>query len=262
MRTRMKRTGAAIALAAASMAVVCQAALAEPPVPGVSGPSAAVENFTLSDQAGTPHELRSLIDASAIVIVAQVNADPVSRDAVQSLESVKSIFRTAEYFLLNSSSVDTRATIAAEAKALGSTIPILDDESQAVGRDLGFTQTGEAIIIDPAGSSIVVRQARWPRKNLTPAICCLMPWSTRLGTDRSRNPMSPCRAPGWISPHATKAGSGFPCHRTALLSRTAAGGPAAGSPRHASPAGRSRRPGSQDQFFDVVCGQPDVHGRR
>ena len=157
MRTRMKRTGAAIALAAASMAVVCQAALAEPPAPGVSGPSAGVENFTLSDQAGTPHELRSLIDAPAIVIVAQVNADPVSRDAVQSLESVKSIFRTAEYFLLNSSSVDTRSTIAAEAKALGSTIPILDDESQAVGRDLGFTQTGEAIIIDPAGWKIIYR---------------------------------------------------------------------------------------------------------
>jgi hypothetical protein len=153
----MKRTGAAIALAAASMAVVCQAALAEPPVPGVSGPSAAVENFTLSDQAGTPHELRSLIDASAIVIVAQVNADPVSRDAVQSLESVKSIFRTAEYFLLNSSSVDTRATIAEEAKVLGSTIPILDDESQAVSRRLGFTQTGEAIIIDPAGWKIIYR---------------------------------------------------------------------------------------------------------
>jgi hypothetical protein len=157
MRTTMKRTGAAIALAAASMAVACQAALAEPPAPGVSGPSAAVENFTLSDQAGTPHELRSLIDAPAIVIVAQVNGDPVSRDAVQSLESVKSIFRTAEYFLLNSSSVDTRATIQEEAKALGSTIPILDDESQAVGRDLGFTQTGEAIIIDPAGWKVIYR---------------------------------------------------------------------------------------------------------
>ena len=54
-------------------------------------------------------------------------------------------------------SVDTRATIAAEANALGSTIPILDDEAQTVVRDLGFTQTGEAIIIDPAGWKIIYR---------------------------------------------------------------------------------------------------------
>ncbi|MEY4784858.1 MAG: hypothetical protein RIR41_2793 [Pseudomonadota bacterium] len=154
MRIVMKRT-AAIGLAAASMAAMWQPALSEPPAPG--GPPATVENFTLSDQSGTPHELHSLIDAPAIVIATQVNGDPLSREAVQSLEGIKAVFRKAEYFLLNSSSVDTRATIAAEANALGSTIPILDDEAQTVVRDLGFTQTGEAIIIDPAGWKIVYR---------------------------------------------------------------------------------------------------------
>lgn len=154
MRIVMKRT-TAIGLAAASMAAIWQPALAEPPAPG--GPPATVGNFTLSDQSGTPHELHSLIDAPAIVIATQVNGDPLSREAVQSLEGIKAVFRQAEYFLLNSSSVDTRATIAAEASALGSTIPILDDEAQTVVRDLGFTQTGEAIIIDPAGWKIVYR---------------------------------------------------------------------------------------------------------
>ena len=61
MRIAMKRT-AAIGLAAASMAAMWQLALAEPPAPG--GPPATVENFTLSDQSGTPHELHSLIDAN------------------------------------------------------------------------------------------------------------------------------------------------------------------------------------------------------
>lgn len=149
------RTAAAIGLAAASMAAIWQPALAEPPQPG--GASATVENFTLSDQSGTPHELHGLIDAPAIVIATQVNGDPLSREAVQSLEGIKAVFRKAEYFLLNSSPVDTRVTIAAEANALGSTIPFLDDEAQTVGRDLGFTQTGEAIIIDPAGWKIVYR---------------------------------------------------------------------------------------------------------
>lgn len=155
MTRTIMRTAAAIGLAAASMAAIWQPALAEPPQPG--GSPATVENFTLSDQSGTPHELHSLIDAPAIVIATQVNGDPLSREAVQSLEGIKAVFRKAEYFLLNSSPVDTRVTIAAEANALGSTIPILDDEAQTVGRDLGFTQTGEAIIINPAGWKIVYR---------------------------------------------------------------------------------------------------------
>lgn len=141
----------------AILALAIQAAVAEPPAPnGPTAPST-VENFTLTDHAGITHELYDLLDAPAIVIATQVNGDPLSREAVQSLESVKAIFKQAEYFLLNASPDDTRATIASEAAALNDSIPILDDEKGDVVRRLGFSQTGEAIVIDTAGWKIVYR---------------------------------------------------------------------------------------------------------
>lgn len=157
MRKPTRLTAMAISLAAAGMTAMWQMALAEPPAPAASGASAAVADFTLSDHAGKAHDLYTLVDAPAIIIATQVNGDPLSREAVKSLESVKAVFRQAEYFLLNSSPVDTRAEIAKEADALGTTIPILDDDTQTVMRNLGFTQTGEAIVIDPAGWKIVYR---------------------------------------------------------------------------------------------------------
>lgn len=157
MKRTLKRTVLAIALATTGLAVIGPAALAEPPARAGATKPAVVENFTLTDQSGKSHELYSLLESPAIVIAAHVNGDPLSREAVKSLEALKPIFSKAEYFLLNSSPVDTRASIAEDAKAAGATIPILDDETQAIARSLGFTQTGEAIIIDPAGWKIVYR---------------------------------------------------------------------------------------------------------
>ena len=157
MKRTLKRTVLAIALATTGLAAIGPTALAEPPARAGATKPAVVENFTLTDQSGKSHELYSLLESPAIVIAAHVNGDPLSREAVKSLEALKPIFSKAEYFLLNSSPVDTRATIAEDAKAAGATIPILDDENQAIARSLGFTQTGEAIIIDPAGWKIVYR---------------------------------------------------------------------------------------------------------
>jgi len=74
---------------------------------------------------------------------------------IKTLESLKAMFGQAEYLLLNSSQTDTRSTIAAEAAALNVAMPILDDETQAVAKSLGVTQTGEAFVIDPIGWKIV-----------------------------------------------------------------------------------------------------------
>ena len=70
-----------IALAAVCTTTMWPAALAEPPTPDGASPPAVVPNFTLSDQAGNPHDLYSLIDAPAIIIAPQVNGDELSREA-------------------------------------------------------------------------------------------------------------------------------------------------------------------------------------
>lgn len=114
-----------------------------------------VENFTLTDQAGATHELYSLSDAPAIVIVTQANGDPLSREAITAMEGFKAIFSKAEYFALNASPDATRSSLAQEAKSLGTTITFLQDNQQAVARNLGATQAAEAFIINPIGWKVV-----------------------------------------------------------------------------------------------------------
>ncbi len=144
--TKRLKTKMTIAMAAAMLGLG-QMAYADPP--------ASVQNFTLIDQSGAAHELYSHLAAPVIVIATHVNGDKLSQDSTKSLQDLKGVFKTAEYFLLNSSTTDTRATIAAEASAQGITIPVLDDEHQQVARNLGVTQTGEAYIIDPVGWKVL-----------------------------------------------------------------------------------------------------------
>lgn len=126
-------------------------AFAEPPASDL----AKIDNFTLTDQSGVAHELYSKFDAPVIVIATHINGDAISQETARTLESLKGLFGKAEYFLLNSSPVDTRATIAAEAAALKLDIPVLDDEQQRVARSLGASQTGEAFVIDPVGWKVL-----------------------------------------------------------------------------------------------------------
>ena len=150
-------TAIALALAGSVITVSRQPAVAAPapaPVNVIPVPAKA-ENFTLVDHTGFGHELYSYRESPAIVIATQVNGDPLSRQAMKSLANLKGIFGKAQFFLLNSSKTDTRATIAAESAANGNSIPILDDDLQLVGESLGVTQTGEAFIIDPVTWKIV-----------------------------------------------------------------------------------------------------------
>lgn len=155
MFAKSATAAATLALAAAMVCLPLQA-VADPSPPEATA-NTAVANFTLVDQSGVVHELYSLVEAPAIVIVTQVNGDPLSQEGIKAVEGFKAIFRQASYFALNSSPADTAAGIAAEASAIGAAIPILDDAQQAVARNLGVTQTGEAFIIDPVGWKVVYR---------------------------------------------------------------------------------------------------------
>lgn len=147
----------ATAVFAAAVWLPLQVANAAPPSAEDAAAAKTVENFTLTDHSGKTHTLHDLLDAPAIVLVPQVNGDPLSREAITAVEGLKAIFRKAEYFALNSSQTDTRESMSAEATSLGATIPFLKDQAQAVARNLGVTQTGEAFIIDPIGWKVVYR---------------------------------------------------------------------------------------------------------
>jgi mono/diheme cytochrome c family protein/peroxiredoxin len=118
-----------------------------------------VDNFRLTDENLQSHELRRLSDASAIVILTQMNGCPVSRNTASTLKKLKDEYgpKGVEFLMLNSTPQDKREEIQAEAKEYGYDVPILMDVNQLVGEQLGVTRTAQAFVIDPKTMKIIYR---------------------------------------------------------------------------------------------------------
>ncbi len=118
-----------------------------------------VENFLLLDHRGDAHELYYYSDADAVVIMVQGNGCPAVRSAVGDYRAVIDAYADANvrFLMLNSNLEDTRESIAAEAEALGITVPILEDNTQIIGESLGLERTAEVIVLDTATWEIAYR---------------------------------------------------------------------------------------------------------
>jgi len=110
-----------------------------------------VDNFRLVDEAGRAHELYRLKDAKAVVLVMQGVGCPIVRKMSPDLEKVRADYaaKGVEFLMINSNIQDTRDAIASEAKEFGVNMPILKDEQQFVGSQLGAVRTAEVFVIDP-----------------------------------------------------------------------------------------------------------------
>ena len=110
---------------------------------------AAVDDFRLADHEGFAHSLRRLNDVDAVVLLSHINGDAGSRNAAKALELLKTQYPKVEFMMLNSALGATRDQNATEAKAQGLTIPILLDEQQLAGEQLGVSYAGEAFVLQP-----------------------------------------------------------------------------------------------------------------
>ena len=117
------------------------------------------DDFRLVDHNGFAQSLRRLVDVKAIVVLSQINGDQGSRKAAKALEAIKANHPDVAFLMLNSSMADGRAEIAAEAKAQGYTIPVLDDDVQLAGEQLGVTYAGEAFVLEPKTLSVLYHGA-------------------------------------------------------------------------------------------------------
>jgi len=150
-------TAIGLVLAVTAAVTWQQLAAAAPEPPPVQ--QAKADNFLLIDQTGFAHELYRMKDLTAVVLVAQQNGDAASRKAAKTLSLLQSGFPHAAFFMLNSNLADNRPSIAAEIKAQGFGVPVLDDDLQLVGEALDIAETGEAVVIDPKTWRIVYRGA-------------------------------------------------------------------------------------------------------
>ncbi len=122
-------------------------ALANNTVPANLTPARA-DNFRLNDNFGFAQDLRRLVDVKAIVLVTQVNGDAGSRKAAAALQTLQASHPDVAFLMLNSTA-KTRAEITAEATAQKISVPILHDDLQLAGEQLGVSYAGEAFVIEP-----------------------------------------------------------------------------------------------------------------
>ncbi len=112
---------------------------------------ARVDNFRLVTAEGRALELYRMKDASAVVMVMHgVNSPEVAKMAPE-LAKLQAAYQAkgVEFMLVNSNPNDKRDAILADAAKNGITAPILQDDLQLVGGQIGATKVSEAFVVDP-----------------------------------------------------------------------------------------------------------------
>jgi peroxiredoxin len=124
-------------------------------------PGEVVEDFRLNDQNGQSHELYYLSDMKAVVLMASGAGCAPSRTAAKTLENLRSTYQAqgVEFLAIDSNLKDTSESIAKDAKADNVTLPVLTDELQLIGESLGFTRSGEVLIVNPQDWKVIYRGA-------------------------------------------------------------------------------------------------------
>jgi mono/diheme cytochrome c family protein len=112
-----------------------------------------VDDFQLTDQTRLAHQLYYYRYAPAIVLMSQSNGSAASRASAVQLGKLAEAYKAKGvlFFMINSNLSDSREAVAAEARAQGFTIPVLMDEQQLVGEQLGIERDGEVFVVDPKG---------------------------------------------------------------------------------------------------------------
>lgn len=112
---------------------------------------AKIDNFRLVTADGYARELYRLKDASAIVIVMHGVGSAEVAKAAPELAKLQAAFASkgVEFMMLNSNPGETREAMLADAQKLSISMPILHDDLQLVGEQIGATRVSETFVIDP-----------------------------------------------------------------------------------------------------------------
>ena len=146
MKSVLLTTAAAVVVAAA---VAASAISAPAPAPTIAAVPERAANFQLTDTNRLAHELHYFKSAPAIVLVSQVNGGKVSREAARQLSKLQTQYKDQGVLFYAINSKDTRDAAAAEAQSQKFTFPILMDELQLVGEQLGISREGEVFVVAP-----------------------------------------------------------------------------------------------------------------
>ncbi len=113
--------------------------------------AARVDNFRLVTADGFAKELYRLKDAPAVVMVMHAAGSADSAKAAANLETLKAAWapKGVEFMMVNSNPHDTRDAILADIAKNHISVPVLEDNLQLVGGQIGASRVGQAFVIDP-----------------------------------------------------------------------------------------------------------------
>ncbi len=156
MRRIVTATAIGLVLALSS-GIALNAAIAKAPAAdAASAAPAKIDSFRLVDADGRAHDLYRLKDASAVVIMMH---GPDLKKTGPELEALRAAYaaKGVEFFVLDSTLGANRDLVGAEAKKLGVSVPILMDDQQLVGEQIGATRASETFVINPKTWAIAYR---------------------------------------------------------------------------------------------------------
>ncbi len=151
MKPGLMTTVAAAAVVGAAAIAGVQAGFAAPTASAEVAVPARADNFQLVDQNRMAHELHYYRYAPAIVLMSQKLDSKFSEKAAAELQQLADAYEAKGvlFFMINSTEGMTREQVAAKMDSLGVSVPVLMDEQQLIGENLGVQRDGEVFVINP-----------------------------------------------------------------------------------------------------------------
>ena len=120
-----------------------------------------VDDFRLTTATGHSETLYRYHDAPAVVLVMHAAGSPDIKKMSRTLETLRAAYaaKGVQVMLVDSLPKDTREAALADAAKLGLKSPILMDDNQLAGDQLGAERVGQVFVIDPKGWKVVYRGA-------------------------------------------------------------------------------------------------------
>ena len=117
-----------------------------------------VGDFALLDQEGYFHHMAWYDNNKAVAFLVQGNGAEETREALANFERMKARYESQGivFMMINPLGQD-RAEVAADVAAMGTEIPVLIDDVQAVSESIGIEFIGEAVIYDPKSFRVIYR---------------------------------------------------------------------------------------------------------
>ena len=117
-----------------------------------------VGDFALLDQDGYFHHMAWYDNNKAVALLVQANGAPETRAALAQFAELKARYEEQGIvFMMINALGETPDTVRADVAALGTDIPVLIDDVQAVSESIGIEHVGEAIIFDPKTFRVAYR---------------------------------------------------------------------------------------------------------